>query len=53
MDEKDPRRKARSDAGEAEVQALTPANSAAWVEKYVAWASKVLDEQAKSEKEKN
>jgi hypothetical protein len=29
-----------------EVQTLTPENSAAWVEKYVAWASRVLDRKA-------
>jgi len=31
-----------------EIQALTPENSAAWVEKYVAWASRVLDKQAEN-----
>ena len=31
-----------------EVQTLTPENSAAWVERYVAWASRVLDRKASS-----
>jgi hypothetical protein len=35
-----------------DVQSLTPENSAAWVEKYVSWASRILDKQAAEENDK-
>ena len=45
-DTKVKREAASAETRAPDVQTLTPENSAAWVEKYVSWASRILDKQA-------
>lgn len=46
MSEDKSKQQGSTDTRAPDVQSLTPENSAAWVEKYVSWASKILDKQA-------